>query len=362
MTRRLPLALAAIACALLAQTADPDRAAARAAIEAHDGPGTILYGERVLARQATDLPILEAVAQALMAGGGRGEAAQRAFKYALRMEELNRENRNDRGIGHALAVEARASGLLGRSEEALTLARRAFETFPNAEAAREIARWSERLGKLQDAALALADAFTISDPSTTAADRARDRARMGELFQRAKGSEAGLGDLLLQAYDRNVALLHARELRLRPAGPNAQFTDQMEFTLTALDGGKFAMAGLKGKVVVLDFWATWCAPCRAQHPLYREVAERFRDNPAAAFLSINADDDRSLVKPFLDEEKWPEPVYFEDGLTRALGVFAFPTTIVLDRRGQVAGRLSGYLPERYVETLTARVRTALEDR
>jgi thiol-disulfide isomerase/thioredoxin len=362
MTCGLPLAVAALAWALTPQTADPDRAATRAAIEAHDGAGIILYGERVLARQATDLPMLDAVAQAVLAGGGGAGAAQRAFKYALRIEELNRQNHNDRGVGHALALEARASGLLGRFEEALTLARRAFETFPNAEAAREIAHWSERFGKLDDAASALADAFTIPDPATTAADRARDRDRMGEIYRRAKGSESGLGDLVLEAYDRNVALLHARELRLRPAGPNAQLTDPMEFTLTAIDGSKFAMAGLKGKVVVLDFWATWCGPCRAQHPLYREVAERFRDNPNVVFLSIDADDDRSLVGPFLAEQNWPEPVYFEDGLTRVLGVYAFPTTIVLDSRGQVAGRLSGYVPERYVETLTGRVRAALEGR
>jgi thiol-disulfide isomerase/thioredoxin len=399
MTRGLPLALAAFACLLPAQTAGerrdldaalaesrgspadtlralethlqkyPDsprraeleRAAAVAAMDAHDGARTILYGERVLARQAGDLPILDGVAQALIAAGG-ADAAQRAFKYALRIEELNWESHSDRGIGHALVLEAGASGGLGRFEEALTLACRAFETFPNAEAAREIARWSERLGKFEDAAKALADAFTIPDLASTAAGRARDRARMGELFERARGSTAGLGDLVLEAYDRNVALLHARELRLRPAGGNAGIADPMEFTLTAPDGRKLAMAGLKGKVVVLDFWATWCVPCRAQHPLYREAAGRFRDNPAVAFLSIDADDDRSLVGPFLDEEKWPDAVYFEDGLARALGVFGFPTTIVLDQRGQVFSRLNGYVPERYVETLSGRVRAALEKR
>jgi len=206
------------------------------------------------------------------------------------------------------------------------------------------------------AARALADAFTIPDAHSTDADRARDRGRMGELFERAKGSQSGLGDLVLGAYDRNVALLHARELRLRQSDPNAQLTDPLLFTLTATDGRKFAMAELKGKVVVLDFWATWCGPCRAQHPLYTQASERFHDHPGVVFLSIDADDDHSLVKPFLDEEKWPGPVYFEDGLTRALEVFAFPTTIVLDKRGQVFSRLNGFVPERYVETLTGRVR------
>jgi len=73
----------------------------------------------------------------------------------------------------------------------------------------------ERLGKPEEAARCLADAFTIPDPGSTDAGRARDRGRMGELYRQAKGSENGLGDLVLQAYDRNVALIHTRELGMR---------------------------------------------------------------------------------------------------------------------------------------------------
>jgi len=297
MKRPLPLLLAACACLPGAGNPD-DRAAALAAIEAHDSAATILFGERVLARQAGDLAILDGVAQALIAAGD-ATAAQRGLNYALRIEELCREMPEAaappgrRGIGHALVLESRATAALGRIEEALTLARRAYETFPDADSAREIARWSERVGK------------SGAPPSV-------------------------------------------------PAG------DPMAFTLTAPGGGTLAMAGLKGKVVVLDFWATWCVPCRAQHPLFLEAAGRFRDNPGVVFLSIDADDDRSLAAPFLDEQKWPGPVYFEGGLARALGVFAYPSTIVLDKRGQVFSRLNGFVPERYRDTLTARVRAALD--
>ena len=187
------------------------------------------------------------------------------------MSSAEWQNEVDRGIGRALVYEARATGILGRSEPALALAQRSFEVWPNAEDAREMARWEERLGRTEDAARALADAFTIPDPKNTDADRARDRGRMGELYRKAKGSEAGLGDLVLEAYDRNVALIHTRELRLRANDPNAALADPMEFTLTGPDGRKLSMASLKGKVVVFDFWATWCGPCRAQHPLYAEV-------------------------------------------------------------------------------------------
>jgi thiol-disulfide isomerase/thioredoxin len=272
------------------------------------------------------------------------------------------KDQSDRAIGHTLVFEARATGNLGHPQEALVLAHRAFDTFPTADAAREIARWDERLGKSEDAARALADAFTIPDAYTTDAARASDRGRMGELYRQAHGSEKGLGDLLLEAYDRNLALVHSRELQLRSGDPNAQLTDPMQFTLTAVEGDSLKMPSLNGKVVVFDFWATWCGPCRQQHPLYEQVKQRFRDNPAVVFLSIDTDEDRHLVKPFLADVKWQGPVYFEDGLSRALHIATIPTTVLINPRAQVAGRMNGFNPERFVEMLTERIRDALAER
>ena len=336
-----------------------ERAAARAAMEAGDDSRIVLYGERVLARQPDDLPLLERATRALVATDAK-DASERALKYARRYEELVRQMQVDAGgagaspgsaadmreqagraIGRALAWEARATGNAGRPEEALALARRAFKADPSADAARETARWLERLGKPEEAARALADAFTIPDSHTTDADRARDRSRMGDLYLKANGSEAGLGDLVLEAYDRNLALVHARELLLRAADPNARLTDPMEFTLTGPDGKRLRMATLKGKVVVLDFWATWCRPCRAQHPLYDLVKKRFGDTTDVVFLSIDADDDRAAVEPFLAEVNWTAPVYFEDGLSRALKVTSIPTTVVIDRTGKIFSRMNG---------------------
>jgi thiol-disulfide isomerase/thioredoxin len=361
-----------------ARRAELERAAVRSAIEARDDGRIILYGERVLARQPDDLQILEQVTRALLAGDSK-EGWERALKYARRYEQLVRQmqqddaragvpsgpnaaqwhNETDRGLGRALCDEARATGNLGRLDEALVLAQRAFETWPNAESAREAARWYERLGKPEEAARCLADAFTIPDPSSTDADRARDRGRMGELYRQAKGSEKGLGDLVLEAYDRNVALIHTRELATRASDPNAQLTDPMEFTLTGLDGQKLSMASLKGKVVVFDFWATWCEPCRGQHPLYEQVKQRFKDNSSVVFLSIDTDEDREPVRRFLEEEKWLDHVYFEDGLSRALKITTIPTTIVIEKRGRVFSRMNGYVPERFVDLLTGRIRDAL---
>jgi thiol-disulfide isomerase/thioredoxin len=351
-----------------------ERAAVRASMEANDDSRIILHGERVLAHEPDDLQILDQVARALLANESKDNSG-RALKYARHYEELVRkmqkegvrsaagtadwQNQTDRGIGRTLMNEARATGNLGRADQALVLAQQAFDTWPCADAAREMARWYERLGKPAEAASALADAFAIPDPRATDADRARDRGRMGELYRQAHGSEAGLGELVLEAYDRNVALIHTRELRLRATDPNAALTDPMEFTLSALDGPKLTLAALKAKVVVFDFWATWCGPCRAQHPLYEQVKKRFQDNPDVVFLSIDTDEDRTAVKPFLEEVKWDGRVYFEDGLSRALKIASIPTTILTDRHGRIFSRMNGFKPERFVAMLTTRIRDAL---
>ena len=77
------------------------------------------------------------------------------------------------------------------------------------------------------------------------------------------------------------------------------------------------------------------------------------------FLSIDTDEDREAVKPFLAEVNWPDEVYFEDGLSRAWKIATIPTTIVTDKRGQVFSRMNGFVPGRFVEMLSQRIRDAL---
>ena len=349
-----------------------ERAAALAALEAKDDGGMVRWGERVLGRQPDDLQMLEPVARALVAAAGKSEA-ERALQYARRFEALVREmqaqrpkdgdwqNQTDAGIARGLVLEARATATLGRPEEALGLAQRAYETYPSTAAARAVADCFERTGNTAEAARAMADAFTVQDARNTDAERARDRGRLGELYVKVHGSEKGLGDLVLEAYDRNLATVKARQLRMRANDPNAQLTDPMEFTLGAVDGSKLQMATLKGKVVILDIWATWCGPCRAQHPLYQEVEKRFAGNADVVFLSINTDEEQAAVKPFLAEVKWPEKAYFEDGLARALQIKGIPATIVIGRDGAVFSRMNGYVPELFVESLTSKIQDALRN-
>jgi thiol-disulfide isomerase/thioredoxin len=353
-----------------------ERALAQAAIETRDDPRIARYGERVLAREPDDLVMLDRVTRALLSAGDAA-GAKRALGYARRYEELlrailakpaasaaetaSRKEEVERAIGRALLSQAIATGAIGDAAGAAALARKSFDTAPGPDAAAEIGRRLAQLGRIDDAVAAYADAFSLSDAGVTNQERAEIRKRLGDLFRKAKGSEDGLGDVVLKAYDRNVALVAARKAELRAIDPNAGLTDPMSFTLTGVDGRKLELASLRGKAVVLDFWATWCGPCRTQHPLYEEVKKRFAGRDDVVFLAINTDEEREPVKPFLAEQGWSSSrVYFADGLSRLLRVSSIPTTVIFARNGAVASRMNGFDPARFVDMLTERIHEALK--
>jgi len=357
--------------------AELERALIKTAIDLNDDRRIIQFGESVLKREPENLQVLEHVATALLHKGDK-PSAERALVYARHCEEIvqatykndkflpgggrdeaKRKDDFDRGFARARLLEARSQGLLGHSDDAIQLAEASYKVFPSVEAAREAARWLSAAGQDQQAIQYLADAFTIAALQSANPDGANDRVRMAELYRKLTGSETGLGDVILKAYDETSGQLAARRAEMRRYDPNAQAKDPMSFTVSGLDGEKLKLSSLIGKVVVLDFWATWCGPCRAQHPLYEEAKARFKDSGEVVFLSIDAAEDHSLVKPFLEAQKWTQKVYFEDGLQSLLQVSSIPTTIIFGKKGDVVSRMIGYLPERFVDMLSDRIAEAL---
>jgi thiol-disulfide isomerase/thioredoxin len=356
-----------------------ERALIKTAIDLNDDRRIIQFGESVLTREPDNLQVLEHVATSLLHNGDKA-SAERALIHARHCEEIvqathkndklvlgagreevKRKDDFDRGQARARLLEARAQGLLGHNEEAIQLAQSSYSVFPSVEAARETARWLSAAGKDQQALQYLADAFTIAALQSANLDAAgaSDRARMAELYRKLTGSETGLGDVILKAYDETSGLFAARRAELRRYDPNAQTKDPMGFTVSGLEGEKLKLSSLLGKVIVLDFWATWCGPCRGQHPLYEEVKARFKDSDDVVFLSIDTDEDHSLVKPFVESQKWTQKVYFDDGLQSLLQVSSIPTTIIFGKKGDVVSRMIGYLPERFVDMLSDRIDEAL---
>lgn len=351
-----------------ARRPDLEGALLKASIDLNDDARIIRYGEAALVSNPDNVQILEHVSTALIRQADK-ESAARALDHAQHLEQAIKSSpqKTDprgkdeyaRSLARALLLEARAQGLLGKTGDAIKLSESSYATYPSVEAAREAARWLSTAGKDQEAIRYLADAFSIATFRSADPEPANDRARMSELYRKLNGSEAGLGDLILKAYDETSSSLAARRVALHGSDPNAQAKSPMEFTLTSVEGDRLNLASLYGKVVVVDFWATWCIPCRAQHPLYDAVKAKFKDSDDVVFLSVDTDEEKAVVKPFMQSQNWKQKVYYEDGLTRLLQVSDIPTTIVFGAKGDITSRMTGFIPERFVDMLTDRINEAL---
>ncbi|MCC6263433.1 MAG: TlpA family protein disulfide reductase [Bryobacterales bacterium] len=348
----------------------------KSAIDLGDDTRVAKYGVLFLDTGANDMTVMDRVIPLLLRDPSE-TMAKRVLAYAKRYEtaaqalEENRpeaigllaswKQKRDHAFARAFVFQARAEGNLGHLEEALKLARRSYDIDPSAEAARERGRWQAKLGQNGEALASYADAFTIEDARNDAAHRDQDLSRLREIYVAKNGAEAGLGDLILAAHDRTRAAIAAKRAELAVLAPNANATKPAEFVLAALEGKPLSLASLRGKVVVLDFWATWCGPCRMQHPLYEEVKQRFAENADVRFLSVNTDEDRTAVRPFLLENDWAPQVYFEDGLAGMLRISSIPTTLVIGRQGAVFSRMNGFVPDTFVDQLSSRVNEALKE-
>ena len=95
--------------------------------------------------------------------------------------------------------------------------------------------------------------------------------------------------------------------------------------------------------MVINFWASWCPPCRAEFPSVETLYTRFRDNPDVFFLTINEDNDLATGRMYLDKEKYSVPIYQSHGnVPVELYAGTLPTTIVLDKNGEIRYHHSGF--------------------
>ena len=108
------------------------------------------------------------------------------------------------------------------------------------------------------------------------------------------------------------------------------------FAITTIDGQRVSLDDLAGKVVLLDFWATWCAPCREALPHMREIAKKFQGQPLVV-LSISLDNDEKQWKDFIAKNEMTWLQYRDGGFTgpisKGFGVEAIPHTVTIDADG-----------------------------
>ena len=136
-----------------------------------------------------------------------------------------------------------------------------------------------------------------------------------------------------------------------------------DFQVTTLDNKIVKLSELKGKVVVLNFWATWCGPCVVEMPHFQKTARKYTGNSKVVFIAISIDDNRALVRPFLKRMSYTELVAYDGGMARSYQIASIPTTLIIDRNSIIQYRDVGFggAGETYVERLSWRIDELLKE-
>jgi len=109
-----------------------------------------------------------------------------------------------------------------------------------------------------------------------------------------------------------------------------------EFELTDLDGRKWSLADLKGKVAFINLWATWCGPCREELPYVQKLRELLKDRKDVVVLTLNTDEEVGMVQPFMKENKFNFPVLLGQAYADGQGVNSIPRNWVISLDGKIA--------------------------
>lgn len=126
-----------------------------------------------------------------------------------------------------------------------------------------------------------------------------------------------------------------------------------DFTLKDINGNAMSLGDFKGKVVILDFWATWCPPCREEIPHFKELYTQYKEK-GLEIIGVALDDGGLQdVKPFAEENGINYPILLgNDKVTRDYGgIKGIPTTFVIDRQGNIIEKFLGYRQKEVFEKI-----------
>ena len=166
-----------------------------------------------------------------------------------------------------------------------------------------------------------------------------------------------LGVVLMQQNRDAEGAAELKEfVKLAPGAPNIEDVRKMidnprrarepfapDFSVTTSEGEYISLDELHGKVVLLDFWGTWCPPCVASIPGLRDLNKRYAKDSSFVMISVSSDGDEDKWKEFIAKEKmvWAQSLDREKKVQRAFRVSAFPTYILLDADGVIRYRSTG---------------------
>ena len=194
---------------------------------------------------------------------------------------------------------------------------------------------------------------TLQEVATTLADALRDLPPPGSP-EKPAGPYVTLAQLV--RYENVKVSLNAPQFAAAMSQLEAddKRRDAADFTLTDLQGKPWTLKALRGKVVLVNFWATWCPPCRKEIPDLEALYNRFKDK-GLVILAIS-DEDADKVKPFVAKNAMTYPVLLDTGrkVNQLFGVESIPRTVIYDRKGKLAAEAIDMRTQKQFIALLAR--------
>ncbi len=131
-----------------------------------------------------------------------------------------------------------------------------------------------------------------------------------------------------------------------------------DFTLQTLSGESITLSQLKGKKVILNFWATWCPPCKQEMPHLQEYYEKYAEEENVEIVAVNltyTDGSEEIVQQFVDsyELTFPIPLMEQEGLNATYEVLTIPSTFMIDSKGRIQHHIVGPLNEKALKKLVS---------
>ena len=118
-----------------------------------------------------------------------------------------------------------------------------------------------------------------------------------------------------------------------------------DFTLQDLEGKPVSLSDYKGKVVFIDFWATWCPPCRASIPAVENLYEQYKDNEDFVVFGINLQEDKDTILKFMKKQKMNYPVLLSDKkVISNYKISSIPRFFIIDKNGEIYNKYVGFAP------------------
>ena len=118
-----------------------------------------------------------------------------------------------------------------------------------------------------------------------------------------------------------------------------------DFTLQDLEGKPISLSDYKGKVVFIDFWATWCPPCRLSIPYVEKLYEQYKDNEDFVVLGINLEESKEDITKFMKKQKMNYPILLSDKkVISNYKITSIPRFFLIDRNGEIYNKYVGFAP------------------